>query len=195
MATRIEAIEADRYPLYDGIANSFWVTSILRAEAIDGGLGGMRLIEEAVATPYLKYYGAPGEDGPTAWAREFNIERWGLFLALDGEAPLGGAAVALDTAVYPMDHFQRKDLAVLWDIRVGPEWRQKGIGEMLFRHAAAWARGLGYGQLGLETQSTNIAACRFYVRMGCTLGAIHRYGYAGVPEVAHEAMLLWYLEL
>jgi hypothetical protein len=25
--------------------------------------------------------------------------------------------------------------------------------------------------------------------------AIHRYGYAGVPEVAHEAMLLRYLDL
>jgi hypothetical protein len=31
--------------------------------------------------------------------------------------------------------------------------------------------------------------------MGCELGVIHRHGYAGHPKVAHEAMLLWYLDL
>jgi hypothetical protein len=58
-----------------------------------------------------------------------------------------------------------------------------------------WARQNGWGQLGLETSSANVPACRFYAGKGCELGAIHRYGYAGVPEVAHEAMLLWYFEL
>ncbi len=31
--------------------------------------------------------------------------------------------------------------------------------------------------------------------VSCELGAIHRYGYAGTPHVAHETMLLWYLDL
>jgi hypothetical protein len=47
----------------------------------------------------------------------------------------------------------------------------------------------------IETQNVNVAACRFYASMGCELGAINRYGYAGVPAVAHEAMLLWYYKL
>ena len=47
----------------------------------------------------------------------------------------------------------------------------------------------------IETQNVNVPACRFYAQQGCHLGAILRYGYAGCPEVAHEAMLLWYLDL
>lgn len=40
----------------------------------------------------------------------------------------------------------------------------------------------------VETQSTNVPACRFYARQGCTLGAIHRFAYPALP---HEVQLLW----
>ena len=50
-------------------------------------------------------------------------------------------------------------------------------------------------QLKAETQNVNVAACRFYAAMGCRLGAIHRFAYAGQPHVAGEVMLLWYLDL
>ncbi|HOU12016.1 MAG TPA: GNAT family N-acetyltransferase [Anaerolineae bacterium] len=191
MVVQIRTIGVEEFPLYDAIPNHFEVRSVFQVVALDGGLGGLQLIEQPVA-PYTKPY---DNDGPTAWAKEFDLQTWGIFVAFDGEKPVGGAAVALNAQVYPLDHFQRKDLAVLWDIRVHPDARGRGIGAQLFRHAAEWARGQGYGQLGLETQNVNVPACRFYARQGCTLGAIHRFGYAGVPNVAHEAMLLWYLDL
>jgi GNAT superfamily N-acetyltransferase len=193
MPVTIREITADQFSLYDAIPNWFRVESVLRVEVVDGGLGGFRMIEERVAEPFVKTYG--DDDRPTCWAAEFDLSRWGIFLAADGDRPVGGAAVAVNAPVYPLDKFQRKDLAVLWDIRVHPEHRGRGIGSLLFDHAADWARRHGYGQLGLETSNVNVPACRFYARMGCELGAIHRYGYAGVPEVAHEAMLLWYLDL
>ena len=84
---------------------------------------------------------------------------------------------------------------MLWDIRVHPDERGRGVGTKLFQYAADWARRKGCGQLGLETQNVNVPACRFYVRQGCELGAIHRYGYAGCADLAHEVMLLWYLNL
>jgi hypothetical protein len=34
-----------------------------------------------------------------------------------------------------------------------------------------------------------------YAAQGRTPGAIHRYACAASPTVAHEAMLLWYLDL
>jgi GNAT superfamily N-acetyltransferase len=80
----------------------------------------------------------------------------------------------------------RHDLAVLWDIRVQPDRRGGGIGE---------ARGRGYRHLQIETQNVNLAARYFYAAQGRHLGAIHRYGYVAVPAVAHEAMLLWYLDV
>jgi GNAT superfamily N-acetyltransferase len=192
MPVTIRTIEADQFSLYDAIPNWFRVESVLRVEVIDGGLGGFRLGEEPVAEPFIKTY---GDDGPTDWAAGFDLGRWGIFLAADGDLPVGGATVAVDAPVYPLDRFQRKDLAVLWDIRVHPDHRGCGVGSLLFDRAAAWARQNGRGQLGLETSSINVPACRFYAHVGCELGAIHRYGYAGVPQVAHEAMLLWYLDL
>jgi GNAT superfamily N-acetyltransferase len=192
MSVLIREITADQFPLYDAIPNWFMVESVLRVDVIDGGLGGFRLVKERVAELFIKTY---DDDGPTNWVAEFDISRWGIFLAADGDRSVGGAAVAVDAPVYPMDRFQRQDLAVLWDIRVHPGHRGCGIGSLLFDHAADWARQHGFGQLGLETSSVNIPACRFYARKGCELGAIHRYGYAGVPQVAQEAMLLWYFDL
>ena len=191
MTFHIKSIADEEFALYDAIPNHFEVRTVFQVVALDGGLGGLQLIEQPIE-PYIKDY---ANDGPTMWAREFNLRTWGIFVAFDGDSSVGGAAVALNAQVYPMDRFQRKDLAVLWDIRVHPDARGCGIGTQLFRHAAEWARNQGYGQLGLETQSINVPACRFYARQGCTLGAIHRFGYAGVPETAHEAMLLWYLDL
>jgi ribosomal protein S18 acetylase RimI-like enzyme len=196
MCTNIQEIGSDQFPRYDAIPNRYEVRSIFRVEAIDGGLGGFRLAEERVAEPYVRDYDSHGDDNPAAWSTDFDLGRWGIFLAIDGaERAVGGAAVALNASVYPMDRFQRRDLAVLWDIRVHPDDRGRGVGSKLFRYAADWARRRGYGQLGLETDSANVPACRFYRRQGCELGAIHRFGYAGVPEVAHNAMLLWYLDL
>jgi ribosomal protein S18 acetylase RimI-like enzyme len=196
MLTSIREIAADQYTLYKKIPIRFKVESLLRVAPIDSGLGGLRLIEEPLVESFTRDYDSHGDDNPISWARDFDLSRWGVFLAFDeAERAVGGAAVAIDSPVYPLDRLQREDLAVLWDIRVHPEFKGQGIGGRLFLYAAEWARDRGYGQLGIETDSSNVAACCFYQRMGCQLGAIHRFGYSGVPEVAQYAMLLWYYDL
>jgi hypothetical protein len=47
-------------------------------------------------------------------------------------------------------------------------------------------------ELKIETQNTNVGACRFYERQGCELRAIHRAAYPQFPE---EIQLLWYKDL
>ena len=108
---------------------------------------------------------------------------------------MDGAGVAVGAPVYPLYRFERPDLSVLWEVRVDPDHRRSGVGTKFLAHAGARARASGYGQLGLEADSRNVGVCRFYARQGCELGAIHRFGYSGVPAVAEDAMLLWYLEL
>jgi len=196
MSIAIRTIDSDLFHLYSRIPNWYEVRSVLRVGPIDGGLGGFSVLEEELAEPFIRDYDSHQKDNPTHWAGDFDVSLWGIFLATDAhDEPLGGATVAVDAPVYPLDRFQRADLAVLWDIRVDPDHRRSGIGSQLFDDAAAWARGRGYGQLGIETDSSNVAACRFYARQGCELGAIHRFGYSGVPAVADYAMLLWYLDL
>jgi ribosomal protein S18 acetylase RimI-like enzyme len=196
MSITIQEIGADRFSQYGRIPSRFEVQSILRVEVMGTGLGGFRLVEERVEKPFVRDYDQNSEDNPARWASRFDVSRWGILMATDDVGqPVGGAAVAVEPPIFPMGRFQRDDLAALWDIRVDPEHRRQGIGSQLFRAAAGWARRKGYGQLGIETDGSNVTACRFYTRQGCELGAIHRFGYAGVPEVAAYAMLLWYLEL
>jgi GNAT superfamily N-acetyltransferase len=128
------------------------------------------------------------------WARRFDVSNWCFLLARDGNEIVGAATVALRTpAVHMLEG--RFDLAVLWDVRVLPARRRQGIGTSLFLHAADWARSKGCSQMKVETQNTNVPACRFYARQGCVLGGINRFGYASNPAVAHETMLLWYVDL
>ena len=86
----------------------------------------------------------------------------------------------------------RRDLAVLWDIRVTPDARRQGVGSALFERVEAWALRHGCRQLKVETQNTNVRACRFYERQGCQLRWIDRAAYPQRPE---EVQLLWYNDL
>lgn len=193
MDLRIDEVGVDRLAEYASIPMKFEVKSVFVVEEIDGGLGGLRFREEKIEKPYIKDYDSY-EGGPERWLDRFDVTNWGFFIVYDGDRPVGGATVAYNTeGVHMLE--DRKDLAVLWDIRVHPDYAGQGIGTMLFNHVVKWAKSRNCTQLKIETQNVNVPACRFYVKKGCHLGQIHRYGYYGHPEVADEVMLIWYLDL
>jgi GNAT superfamily N-acetyltransferase len=193
MVLRIQEMGVDILPQYKEIPIAFEVKSLFRVDLINAGLGGIKLREEEVEPPYIKDYDAYEDGGPQRWLKRFDVRNWGFFLALDQTRPLGGAVVAFNT---PDVHMLagRTDLAVLWDLRVHPDFRRCGIGTKLFDHATDWSRKRGCKQLKIETQNVNVPACRFYAKQGCQLGEINRYWYAPHPEVGHEVMLVWYLD-
>ena len=86
----------------------------------------------------------------------------------------------------------RTDVALLWDIRVAPAVRNRGIGAALLAAGEGWARARGALALEVETQNTNVPACRFYARHGFTLRAVRRGAY---PELPDEVQLIWRKEL
>ncbi len=194
MAVRIQEVGPEALSRYAALPIAFAVESVLRVEPVDGGLGGLSLSEEKLDEPYLKDYDGQSGETPEDWPRRFDVPNWGFFLAVADGCDVGATAVAVDApGVHMLE--RRRDLAVLWDIRVHPHHRRDGIGTSLFGRAARWAREAGCTLLKIETQNVNVPACRFYARQGCTLGAVNRYGYSGCASVAHEAMLLWYLHL
>ena len=130
-------------------------------------------------------------EGPQQWARRFDLSRWGSFAALVGGRRVGGALVAFHTKNVQILE-ERNDLAALWDIRVAPEMRGKGIGAQLFQAALGWASRRGCLLFKIETQNVNVPACRFYARLGCELGGIRRFAY---PDFPGEVQLLWYKQL
>lgn len=190
MAFRVVELRETELAEYGKIPIAFRVESRFRAEGTDGGPGGLAFTEEAL-TPFVKDYDAIPGEGPVAWVKRWDISSWGIFGAYDGSRLIGGAAVAWKTQ--GLDMLQsRVDRAVLWDIRVHPEYRRKGVGGALFRHATAWATQRGCTMLVVETQDINVPACRFYARHGCELAAINAHAYANLPG---EAQLLWHKSL
>lgn len=170
---------------------AFNVESVFDVSPREGGLGGLILSERRVAVPYLKDYDAVEGERPAQWAGRFDVSNWGLMVARSEGALVGGAVIAFNTeGVHMLEG--RKDLAVLWDIRVAPEARGRGAGSALFCAVEAWASARGCVLLKVETQNINVPACRFYARQGCVLGAINRFAYRELPD---EVQLLWYKTL
>jgi len=170
---------------------AFRVASVLNVSVNDGGLGGISLTEAPVDQPWVKDYDAIHNDGPSRWTKQFDLKNWGLLTAHEADRLIGGAVVAYDTPGVDMLE-GRSDLAVLWDIRVADDFRYRGVGTKLFTAAAEWAESRGCRLLKIETQNINVAACRFYAKMGCTLGAVNRYAY---PDLPQEVQLIWYKQL
>jgi len=187
--TTIEIIGPADLVRYATIPMRFVVRTTLAVEPRNSGLGGLVFTETPVE-PWVKDYDGDGH-GPTDWPKVWDISNWGLFLAIRGDRPVGGAAVAYDTnGVNELEG--RSDLAVLWDIRVHPDDRGSGVGRRLFDGALVFARERDCRQLKIETQNINVPACRFYQSLGCVLGAVNCHAYPDLPD---EVRLDWYYDL
>lgn len=178
-------------PEYEKISIAFLVETRLRFELCENGLGGFKLIEEKVETPFVKDYDANFDERPTRWIERFDVSNWGILSAFVDEKRIGSAAVAWKTpGVATLE--EREDTACLWDLRVAPEFRGKGVGRALFDYAVKWAKARGCRQLKIETQNINVPACRFYHAQGCEVGVIDRFAY---PEWMNEVQIIWYRSL
>lgn len=188
----IEIIEESvaALPEYEKVPIAFRVQSRFLIVPVQNGLGGLKFIEESVA-PYVKDYDAEENERPSQWSRRFDVSRWGFLSAFADARRIGGAAVAWKTPEVNMLE-GLADLACLWDLRVHPDYRSKGVGHLLFNRAVEWARERQCRRLKVETQNVNVPACRFYARQGCELGGIDRYAYG---EKLDEIQLLWYRDL
>ncbi len=191
MTVEIREEPASSLPDYATVPIAFQVRTVLDVSGADGHPADVVLTERAVEPPYGKDYDAHDGERPTDWPRRFDVSRWGFLSAWIGGRRVGGIVVAFDTPGVEMLE-GRRDLAVLWDVRVAPEARGRGVGEALFRAAEAWARARGCVELKVETQNVNVPACRFYARQGCTLAAARRGRYPGLPD---EVQLLWRKDL
>jgi streptothricin acetyltransferase len=79
------------------------------------------------------------------------------------------------------------------DIGVDIQLRRQGIGRALMSHAEEWARKNGFPGIMLETQDTNVKACRFYESNGFVLGGLDTHLYHAADRYREEIALFWYL--
>ncbi|HBC45716.1 MAG TPA: hypothetical protein DCZ43_01580 [candidate division Zixibacteria bacterium] len=172
---------------YGSISIAFMVSTIL--DIANGNCDLDRLIksEHQIETPYVKDYDLIPGNNPIDWAATFDIANWGLISArVDGKI-MGGAVIAHQTDNLIMLE-EQTDQAVLWDIRISPDWRGRGIGSALLAASERWAKVRGCRIFKIETQNINVAACKFYARQGYKLEKIQPNAY---PELPDEIQLIW----
>jgi len=179
----------DKLSELSGISIAFEVTAELVFTKDNSGCYNTTL--RALDRPYLKDYDAIPGNKPEDWLRQFDTRNWGLILAKEGDEVAGACLLAWKSPGVDMLE-GRDDLAVLWDLRVDPLRRGKGIGTMLFKASTDWARSHGATELKIETQNNNVQAVKFYQKQGCRLMKVIPGAYPDFPD---EAMLLFYVSV
>jgi ribosomal protein S18 acetylase RimI-like enzyme len=102
----------------------------------------------------------------------------------------GGIVAVLDLEI---EHWN--NTGILWNLLVDVDYRGRGIGSTLFRRGVAWCRRRNVRTMVIETQSNNVPACRFYVRMGCRLAGIHDRYYTNHDVENGEVAVFWSYDL
>jgi ribosomal protein S18 acetylase RimI-like enzyme len=189
MAIEITVENFETLLTYGSVSISFEVDRIFEITVLNPN--EFHLSECKLEHPYQKDYDAIPGNGPSNWHECFELVNWGFIVARENGVRIGGAAIA-----YKSDDVNmlegRDDLAVLWDLRVSPTYRGRGLGLKIFREVEKWCIIRGCSELKIETQNTNVSACRFYQRQGCDLRAIDRFAYPDLPD---EIQMLWYKRL
>ena len=145
----------------------------------------------------------PPFDGPTLtnvapvarYRKRYSIEseQW---TSTATRVVIAAAGASRGVAGYLIASRSWNNCAQIDDFAVDRGQRRAGVGRMLMAEAIAWAREMGLAAVRAETQSNNVAACRFYERLGFSLGGFDRYLYAGLDAPARfETALFWYLSL
>lgn len=184
LSFEIEEVSAPALERYGTVSIAFAVNSKMILRPRGGDDGGWDMTEVPVDPPWIKDYdeGAP----PTRWLR-WDTSDWRIISAFLKDELIGGVVVAYDTP--GADFLEgRTDIAALWDIRVAPDWRGKGVGSTLFQQAVDYARELNVNELKIETQDINATACKFYAKQGCCLTDVNPNAYPGWPD---EIELIW----
>jgi ribosomal protein S18 acetylase RimI-like enzyme len=176
---------------YGAVPVAFDVRERMAIDMIGSDSGDVRLSRCAVQSPYAKDYDALPGNSPLDWAERWDLSKWCLCAAFFEGQHIGGAAIVIDTSeVYG----SRGDVdeAVLWDIRVRPDQRNRGVGRQFLAFAEHRACSAGKRRLSVETQNNNVAACRLYAGAGFLLRSFDRFAY---PMLPNEVQLIWSKEL
>lgn len=177
LSGQIRILALDTYNAADAAAidGEFTIDSLLVVSASPTAID----YHSVAVKPYQKRYG----DDSRLPADYLGDNHRAGFLAYIGGRPAG---VLLLSAGW-------NRLASIDDIAVDRCQRRRGVASELLAAAESWARRRGLAGLRLETQNTNVAACRLYEHYGFTLGGFDRRLYAAFREHAGETALFWYL--
>ena len=168
------------------IRPGFETDIILKVEPLGQGLErGWRLVETKLSTPFQKGAGY-----------DFTLEeRQSIAARLAQTDTLMEVAIEKKTGkivgVLDVEEETWRNTAWVWNIMLDVEARGQGIGREMLNHIISWGRRRGLRAILLETQSNNVPACKFYLRMGFQLVGINTMFYTNQDLERDEVALFW----
>ncbi len=155
---------------------------------VDGLQVAWRLVERPLEPPFRSSdYGLNRQQREEVGARL--REGDGLYLAAE-DARTGKLVALLD-----VERERWRDTATVWNILIDRGYRRRGLGRELLDRAFEWARAQRLRGLVLETQTNNLAACRFYRAMGFKLCGLDDHFYSNDDIGVKEVAIFWWYEL
>ena len=182
---RVQEAGSEDLAQHAEIPIAFLVDRVLVPEP---GGGPLDFVVKHQPEPWLKDYDTEEGGDPAHWPRRFDTSTWRVISAWSGGSRAGGLVLVADVSGLDMLE-DRSDLALIWDLRVAPEFRGRGVGARLVASAVEWARSFGHRELKVETQNINVGACQFYKSQGFELRSAVRGAYRALPD---ELQMLWY---
>ena len=147
-----------------------------------------RLVERPLAPPFHSSdYSLDRQQRQEVGARL--REGDGLYLAVED------SSTDKLVALLDLEHERWRDTATIWNIVVDRAYRRHGLGRELMNRAITWACEQSLRAIVLETQTNNMAACRFYQAMGFKLCGLDDHFYSNDDIGAQEVALFWWYEL
>ncbi len=173
----------------DQIDPTYVSRSYLHVEVEEGGSLGrsFRLVEREVCPPEVHGDGNRYGAAEQAHARQSLLTGDGLLLVVEHEGRIVGA-LEVETRLW-------NNTAVVWLLVLSPIARGKGVGAQLIAQGVAWAQARYFRAIWLETQTSNLPACRFYARCGFQLAGLDTMFYTNEDVANGSVALFWSLNL
>lgn len=176
---RIVELDCAKLSNVNAANEPFWVIGRIVPELKDGIWSWT---EELSSEPWEKRY--PNDDFDYSAYIE-NPDRI-VYLAYADERCVGQIVLRRDWNGY----------AFIEDICVSRSARGQGVGSSLVQAAISWAKSAGLNGLALETQDSNVLACRFYAKCGFSIGGVNTMFYKNFSKpYCDETAVFWYMSL
>jgi ribosomal protein S18 acetylase RimI-like enzyme len=180
----LRPLVSDDIPNLPQIRPTYKSSSILEVEKSGSGLEiGWKLVERNLPQPFDKGTLYDFDEIAQAETRA-RLERPDDTYQRVAESS-GQLVGLLDIELQPWN-----DTAFLWNLMIDLDYRGQGLGRRLWHRALDFARQSDVRAIMIETQNTNVPACKFYARMGCELVGINEAYYPHDGSVT-EVALFW----
>ncbi len=186
----LRSLQPEDIPNLTQIRPTYQSNTILVVEKSGSGIEiGWRLVEQSLPGPFDKATLYDFDEVAQAEIRARLARADDTYQRVAVNTSTGQLVGLLDVEIQGWNN-----TAFIWNLMIDLDYRGQGLGRRLWYRALEFARRAEVRAILIETQNTNVPACRFYERMGCQLVGLNEAYYTnkGQNEQPNiEIALFW----